>query len=252
MFLRIVQGTISAENAFGFRRFYQDEVIPALEETPGCEGATLVQNDHSKEEFMSLSLWKDQKYATDYESSERYKGLIEKIKPVLADSSEWRVQLSEDFTVEYKPVEQEPVVKSYNIVELDKETVELPESSPKLYMRIVSVKIAQDKEDEFQELYRSEILPTLKTVKGCRYAFLSQGIPTDNEWLSVTVWDSQQDGDDYENSGVFDTLTEKVAHTFSSIYQWKMKLEESGRQSATTEDLKVDEYAVVAGRTFKS
>jgi heme-degrading monooxygenase HmoA len=128
----------------------------------------------------------------------------------------------------------------------------MPEASPQFYMRIVSVRIAEGKNEEFQKLYSTIIVPTLMTVQGCQYAFLSKGTPENNEWLSVTIWDSREDAENYESSGVFDSLTEKVAHTFSSVYQWKMTLEkEYGRKSATTEDLKVDEYAVITGRSFE-
>jgi len=252
MLMRIVEVKISPENVFGFRRLYDQEIIPVLRRTPGCLGAKLVQSGSTPDEFMSLTMWKEQRHVDDYVQSGQFAEFVEKAKPMLADSSEWKIQLTDDFTVEYKPAEQEPVVKSYQVVGRNDATAIIPDSPSQVYMRVVSVKVGHGKGEAFRRLYRSEIIPALKNVPGCRYAFLLKGTRGDNESLSVTIWDTKQDSDNYDKSGLFEELTARIAHTLSSTYQWKMTLEkECGRSSATTEDLKVDAYTVVTGSTFR-
>jgi len=57
--------------------------------------------------------------------------------------------------------------------------------------------------------------------------------------------------DEYENSGKFEELTNKVKHTFSHFYLWKMALEhETNGKIQTSEDMKVDHYTMVAGKSF--
>ena len=72
-----------------------------------------------------------------------------------------------------------------------------------------------------------------------------------DEFLSVSIWSSKADAEEYENSGMFEDLTKKIKHTFSHFYLWKMALEqESKRQIQTSEDMKIDHYTMVAGKSF--
>jgi heme-degrading monooxygenase HmoA len=105
---------------------------------------------------------------------------------------------------------------------------------------------------EFRNIYGSEIIPTLKKTKGCRFAYLTENIQEEDDAISVTIWDSKEDADNYEKSGVFEDLTEKVKHTFSNLFQWKMALEKDsqGSKISTSADLKVSHYTMVAGRNF--
>jgi heme-degrading monooxygenase HmoA len=70
--------------------------------------------------------------------------------------------------------------------------------------------------------------------------------------ISVTIWNSKEDADKYERSGLFEELIEKVKHTFSELFQWKMALEKDvqGRIN-TSGDLKVAHYNMVMGRRFR-
>ena len=77
----------------------------------------------------------------------------------------------------------------------------------------------------------------------------------DGSWgyaCNSTMWESKEDADDYEKSGRFDELTEKLKHTFAELYQWKMTLEKEGvRQAVTSEDLAVKYYSIVTGKSFQ-
>jgi heme-degrading monooxygenase HmoA len=234
------------------RQHYEQKVIPALKKMRGCLYACLIHSVHHPDETISLTLWDTQQHAEAYEQSGVFQQLLQEAQPFLADSSEWKVQLSQDLKLEYVPVPEESVVKSYSVAATTAANISSPAQTPMLYLRIVSPKIKSGKLEEFKKLYREEIIPTLRTVKGCRFAYLTESMKEENDVISITVWDSKEDAENYERSGLFDRLVEKVKHTFSELYQWKMALEKdfSGRV-ITSEDLKVQHYDIVTGMCFK-
>jgi quinol monooxygenase YgiN len=125
------------------------------------------------------------------------------------------------------------------------------EKSQPLFVRIVTPQIRPDKVDEFKKAYVEEILPALRTVKGCRYAYLTENVQEKNRIISITIWDRKQRAEEYEQSGIFSSLTHKLEHTFSEVYQWKMRLQkESKNQVMTSEEISVDGYTIVTGATF--
>lgn len=253
MFMRFVQLKISSRWSQAFLRFYQDIATPKLQSMAGCLFAGLVQSTPHSEEFISLTLWETQKQAEAYEGSGVYRELIEQIQPMLAESTEWKIQLSKDMELEYTPVPEEPVLKQLSVTAQTEEKENPPPVSGKrMHVRILSARIEQGKMEEFRTLYKSEILPALKKTPGCRYAYLSENLQETNEIISLTIWNSPQDVERYERSGQFDALTEKVKHTLSGLYQWKMALEKkAGSDITTTSDLKVANYQLVTGKGFK-
>ncbi len=251
MYMRVVHTRINPEKFQAFRKFYDTNIIPELQKIPGCLCASLMQSDQHQDEYISMTLWEKQEDVEAYEKGLFQKLLIE-ARPYLTDSSQWKIQLSEDFTLEYQPLVEEPIVKSFTVVE-QKDSDICDQKGPQfMYMRVVSVKIEPGKLPEFKQLYKDEIIPALRSVKGCRYAYLTESLKEENEMISVTIWDSKKDAENYERSGLFDQLREKVKHTFSELYQWKMTLErESGKKLATSEDMKVDYYSMITGKKFQ-
>lgn len=252
MFMRLVHTKINPEKFQDFRKFYDKKVIAELQKTPGCLCAGLMQSEQYRDECISMTLWEQQQHAEAYEESGLFQKLLAQARPYLADSSEWKMQLSKDYTLEYQPVEEEPVVKSFTVVEQKDSDVCDREKSQFMYMRIVSLRLEPGKLQEFRQLYREEIIRALCAVKGCRYAYLTESLKDENEVISVTIWDSKKDAENYERSGLFDKLREKVKHTFSELYQWKMTLEkEFGKKLATSEDMKVNYYSIITGKKFQ-
>jgi quinol monooxygenase YgiN len=250
MFMRLVQVKVKAENAGTLADLYAKHIVPTLQQTRGCIYASLIQSTSNKDESISLTLWESPHDAELYEQSGAFQHLLSEAQPYLAESSEWKIQLSKDLTLEYTPVSEEPVVRSYTVTTPSTERPPVEEKGH-LYIRILSIKLQPGKVEEFANLYQKDILPILRSVEGCRYAFLTEGVEERNEVISLTVWNSKEAADTYENSGLFRKLTRKVQHTFSELYQWKMAAERrSSVQVMTTEDLNVRGYRVVSGKTF--
>jgi heme-degrading monooxygenase HmoA len=250
MFMRLVQLNVEGQMIDNFRETYNKDIISRLQKMPGCRFAGLIKSGSEESEFISLTLWDTQEQAESYEKGGVYEELVGKLRPFLRNSSEWKVQLSENLELEYKPVAEEPVIKKYSVqTQTDLSTKGNIDS--RLYVRIVSLSIQDGKEDEFRQIYNNEIIPALLSTKGCRYAYLTQSVQDTNGFISVTIWDSKSDAELYESSGKFNELVDKVAHTFSQFYRWKMALENDYNANIkTSEDMKVERYNLVTGKNF--
>ncbi len=249
MFMRFVQLKLDAERFAEFRKLYDERVIPVLHATPGCLYASLIQSIGEAGECISMTIWDKQESADAYEQHGTYSVLLKGITAYLAESSEWKVQLSKDLTMEYERVTEEPVVQAYQVT-TPQASRNVPEENA-LYVRIVSPVVREGMEAEFQKIYKESILPTLRMVKGCRYVYLTKSSGEANRFLSVTIWDRKQDAEEYERSGMFDKLTEELRPTLSDLYQWKMQLDRKPQKSGTTPvDLAVAGYTVVTGKSF--
>jgi quinol monooxygenase YgiN len=111
--------------------------------------------------------------------------------------------------------------------------------------------IQPGKFEEFQEIYRKEILPVLEKTEGCRYTYLTGSSENMNEAISITIWNNRESAERYEKE-TFAKLLEKVQPTLSNLYQWKMSLEQDENwQVKTSDDISVKYYNVVSGMGFK-
>ncbi len=251
MFLRLVHFKLNAGDLSGFREHYESRVIPTLENTAGCRYAGFMQSAHHAENCISLTLWDSNDNAKAYESSGVYSKLLDGSRPFLSESSEYKVQLSADMTLEYVPVPQVPVVEAYSLAATSATLSNDQQKRGALWLRIVSLKIRPGKLEEFKHLYSERVVPALRQVKGCRYIYLTEGVKKQNEIISVTSWDSKEDAEQYERSGLFDKLLESMKHTLSELYQWKRSLGQEMTGTATSEDVTVEHYTVITGKSFK-
>lgn len=251
MYMRFVRMNPLPDKLDTLINFYDKAIVPVLQSTKGCRYACLIQSALRQGECISLTLWDSLADAEEYEKSGRFKQLYEKVRPLLEDSSEWKIQLTTDYTLEYKPQSDEPVIDSYDVSYMPE--TDLPETkkfSP-MYVRILSARVKPDMVDEGKTIYKDIIGPRLRQVKGCKYAFLIQNLQDENEFYSITIWENRQAADDYEKSGLFEEFVGKIQHVFADLYQWKMKLEQkSGKKAVTSEDMSVGKYTVVAGKNF--
>lgn len=252
MYLRLVQARAKLDLIPSLQTIYATTIIPTLQGTPGCLYACLMQSSSQPEEVVSMTLWESQEDAEAYVSGGLFEHLMKQVRPMLLETAEWRVGLSKEMKIEYAPTPQEPTIATYPIT-LDLPTKQMDGSRPKsMYLRLVSMNLKPDQKDEFHRLYVNEIIPALQETKGCLHAYLIMPSRGDNQSISVTIWDSKEDAAAYEQSGSFAALVGKIKHTFTDLYQWKMELDKSRQsRSATTEDLKVEGYSVVAMKSFQ-
>lgn len=252
MFMRLVQMKVKEGHVEGLRSHYGQHIIPVLEKTTGCRYAGLMKSIHHAEECISLTLWENESDADAYERSGLFNSLLDETRPYLLESSESRLQLSHDLTLEYVPVPEEPVVSKLPVTARGDPVSSREEQRNPMWVRIVSLKLRPGKLAEFTRLYSDQVIPTLRKVKGCRYIYLTERSDKKDEILSVTSWDSKEAAEEYEESGLFARLLESQSDTLSELYRWKLedgKLE--GGLSATSDDPTVEHFDVVVGKAFR-
>lgn len=253
MYMRLFHLKARSDNIDDITRsFYDAIVISELQKIDGCLFAGLLKSNSDPREGISLTLWDTMQHAETYEKSGLFEKLIEQAKPFLAESTEWKVKLSEDLELEYEAEEDELDLEHYNVTVHERVKDDLFKQHSKMYIRIVSHILQKEKIEEFRDIFSEKVIPVLQKTQGCRYAYLIESIHQENEVISLSIWDSKEDAEAYEKSGQFDKLINELRPTFSQFYQWKMALEKSSTQKASTsDDLKVTNYQVVTGKNLR-
>ena len=252
MYMRLLFLKLKPGMSLPHRAFYERRILPELEKMGGCLYATLTEGADRPDECVSLTLWETLNDLEAYQKSGKFEELLKERQAFLADSDEWRVQLAEDLTLQYLPVNEEPAVKSCSVhAVMDREA--LPHSPGEaVHLRLLRYKVQAGKMDEARRGYTEGVIPALRAVPGCRYACLLASLEAENELISLTIWDSSEDAERYERSALYRRLMSAALRFMPAAYQWKMALERDYRgQIVTSEDVKVQSYAVVAGATFE-
>jgi quinol monooxygenase YgiN len=252
MFMRLLQVKVKTEELQGLGALYEKRIIPSLQTVGGCLYAVLMQSMYQTEEAISMTLWHSEDDALKYEHSGLFMRLVAEARPFFAKSTELKLQLSKDFTVELTPVSAEPSVKTYSVAATSDRKVPSGQNRPQPFLRIVSLHFKPGKFQEYKELHEHEIIPALVTTKGCQFACLSVPTAESNEAISVTLWSSHVDADEYERGGRYAQLLEKVKHTLSDLSQWNVQSAGTSLQSTTSEDVEIQGFHLVAGRSFLS
>ena len=251
MFIRMVHVKIRNGLVNQVEGLYRDRIIPGLGTVKGCRFAGLLQSAHHPDYCISLTMWDSDQEAKAYHRSGLYTRLVEETKPFLAESAETTVRLSEDLKLEYIQLPEEPVVHSHPVEATTDTTVESIDGRTDIHVRIVLLKIRPGKHDDFRKRYVEHVIPTLRKVKGCRHVYLTGQDEDPDIVASVTTWDSRQDAENYEKSGLYDQLIDSQKEYFSALYEWKRYREGRGRpEVATSEDAVVELYNVLTSKSF--
>jgi heme-degrading monooxygenase HmoA len=248
MYMRFVRLILAREKIAEFRQFYDSRVIPALQATDGCLFASLLQTTDKDDESISLTLWTSEEAAVAYESSGLYDELLDASDKYFAEVSEWRAHLTGDPNPPAQRL-QDPEVEAFPVEIAALSGTMDDQAPPRLYIRLVALRVEAGRFQELRERYDAEIVPALLATPGCRAVFLAEGFHTRSRALSVTIWDSEEHAVRYEMSGAFDKMIGRISEFFSGLYQWKLSLTPSREGSAITgQDVKVVGYRVVTGR----
>ncbi len=84
-----------------------------------------------------------------------------------------------------------------------------------MFARVTTVHVQLDKVAETTRVYNESILPSVRAASGNRGCFLLMD-RTSGTALSITVWNTQADGEAYDSSGNYREQVSKVAPFFSS------------------------------------
>ncbi len=115
MHMRLLTLRLKLQVSDRIRDFYSRRVLPALQDFEGCLYATLTESVADPNECISPTFWDTQEHLVAYEKSETFRTLLRESEVFLSDAGEIRVQLSEDLTLEYVEVKEDPKVTSFNL-----------------------------------------------------------------------------------------------------------------------------------------
>jgi heme-degrading monooxygenase HmoA len=242
MYLRFVRLQVRAGQEAAFTRFYQERVIPALAATEGCLYAGLLAPWRG-DAHQSLTIWASAEHAGAYEASGLYHGLLGQAGAMLADRAEWRVRLARDPLETADPSRRAPPSKGY-VVEADEGSAALEGDDRAPFVRIVSLRVAPGRLEEFVAIYHQQVIPALKQVPGCLGVFLAEGADDARGVTSITLWSREEHAVRYEMSGEFERLTARLRDTFATIFGWGAALPAASGRAGVD----VSTYQVVRGR----
>ncbi len=72
--------------------------------------------------------------------------------------------------------------------------------------------------EEYERIYREEILPASHDVKGLRFRELLRGTDDPNEGISLTLWDSREALEEYERGETYHHFVERVKQFYVGEY----------------------------------
>jgi len=247
MFMRFVELNIRPDQALAFERFYNHRTATALTDVDGCLFARLIHSVSKDSDFVSFTLWSSQEAAELFQFGGYYQTLVDELDPFIEDSSEWKIRLTDDMTLDYSPVKQEPVVQGMPIAAGTDEEEAASQIGSHTYVRILSAKLEPGNFEEFRKRYEEQITPGLLAIPGC-YAAYMIGSEEEKDFVSVTIWESREHAEAFQNSGEFKELFAIVRPLLSSLYQWTMSLDPSKQQrTKTSDDVLVRGYHAVSG-----
>lgn len=84
-----------------------------------------------------------------------------------------------------------------------------------MHARVTTVSVQPDKVAETVRIYNENILPAIKAASGNQGVFLLID-PASGKGVSLTLWNSQADGETYDSSGSYREQVGKVAQFFSA------------------------------------
>lgn len=223
MYLRFLKLDTKGADLRAIQEFYQQKVMPLLQQHSACRFASLLQATSKAEECISMTLWDSPEAADRYEKSGDYLGLVEEGAKLVSGTAAWTVRLAEGSALEPQGPAQAIIGDAFTVEAGDEE---LPDSDlpSRLYLKIVSVRVKPEKWDDLIDLYNTAVLPTLHSTRGCHAAFLVEALHDPDQALSVSIWNREEDAIRYEMSGTFDDLTRRLRDTLEGSIKWKVSV----------------------------
>lgn len=84
-----------------------------------------------------------------------------------------------------------------------------------VFVRMTYTKIEPSNMDEARDFYNSEeVSGVMRQQQGYRFNYLLESVDTPGEAISMTAWDSREDAEAYEQSGVYQELVGKFRQYF--------------------------------------
>jgi heme-degrading monooxygenase HmoA len=109
-----------------------------------------------------------------------------------------------------------------------------------MFARMAWGKVKTGTWEAYERIYHEEILPGTRDVKGLRFRELLRGADDPNEGLSLTLWESREDLDAYEQSSLYQRLTDRARAFYVGefwVKHFDVRLGEARKQGQTADTL---------------
>jgi heme-degrading monooxygenase HmoA len=246
MFLRMVTHVIRAEESETWAEVYTQSVLSALRSTEGCVFASLLQNTGNAPECVSLTLWKSQKESTAYEESGLYTRLVDILRPFFAESTEWKLELSKDLSLEYTPIQVEPTVERFDDSVAGSETISRLKAKP-FAVQILTLAVQEDQVGSFEILFSSDIHPKYKMHKGFIDLIL---VREHHKFHIISFWDETVDIELSAGIHSMNYLLESIYAILPSFVRWRSSHSSAVHTSASSEDATAAVYRCLTAEWF--
>jgi len=248
MHIRFVRLNLKEEKVWDARKFYEERVLPNLEEIDGCRFAGLLQGTIHGDDYISMTVWTSAEAAKSYEHGGLFDRLLDESDELMQEAD---VQPGAGDLVVFTGVE--PDVEIWDVVGKTDDEILEKVSQERIFVRMVAVRLRRGGFEEFASRFEGEVRPALSETPGCLGAFLIAGAGDRPRVLSVTLWSREEDAVRYGLSGEFDRLTLRLKDTFSDLYQWKLAQSDEPDSVAASQggEPDVEGYQMVIGRKFK-
>ncbi|MHB1048459.1 MAG: antibiotic biosynthesis monooxygenase family protein [Bacteroidota bacterium] len=246
MFLRMVTHAIRSTEAEQMAELYHRTVITALRTTPGCAFAALLQNTANAQECISLTIWNTPKDSYDYEESGLFLQLVNALRPFFLESNEWKLELSDNLSLEYTPIQSEPTVERYSESDAGAEKITAMKANP-FAVQIFTLSVQEDKVQDFHAIFSSEIHPKFKTHKGFIDLIL---VRQNREFHIISFWDETVDIQSPSGIHSINDLLKSIYSILPSFIRWKVSHRSTSHTSASSEDIKAAIYRSLVAEWF--
>jgi heme-degrading monooxygenase HmoA len=238
MFLRMVTHTYRDEELLHMTMTYEHAVLPALRSTPGCVFAAFIQNIDDHRECVSLTLWRSQNEAHEYEGSGLYFKLVNELRPFFTETTEWKLQLNEENALENVPVQIEPEVVGFSDSVAGSEVFSRLKAKP-FAVQIVTLTVKAGHLQDFETIFSSEIHQKYQTCKGFIDLIL---LRQERVYHSISFWDETVDINSSSDIHSINQLVRSIYAVLPTFVQWRMSHQGAARTSASSEDVKATVY----------
>lgn len=79
-----------------------------------------------------------------------------------------------------------------------------------MFARVAWGKVKPGTWEDYERIYHEEILPATRDIKGLRLRELLRGSDDPDEGISLTLWDSREELDAYEQSSIHQEMVDRA------------------------------------------
>ena len=84
-----------------------------------------------------------------------------------------------------------------------------------MYVRLTYLSFLPGNVDEAKKIYNEELAPVVRKQKGNLDCRMLEPVDKADDYISMTTWDTKEDADAYQSSGVYKQLVDRVREKFS-------------------------------------